>query len=427
MKKKKIKKILYAFIVLRIYIIGLSLMSRVVFIVLIFIYPLCLGLFWTTKIKQSLKPYLKYFIGLLLLISIALFTFIPLNDIPVLSQLSETSYGSGNERIRLWSNSIELFKENPFFGKGSGDWKIEILKTPLSFTQAENSMVFYRRAHNDFLQILVENGVLGLLFYLAFFIVSSVQLFRTPIEPIVKTLLFSGIFAFLIISYFSFPLEKIELLFLLFLFYSPIFYFKSKKSNILKTITFLGILISFIFSTTWVFLEKTYAESLKKNNVKSLRNISDYLYTIDPTSLPIEWYIANSYFEKGEYNSAIKSYLKSLSHNPNHIHAINNLGSSYYKINKISLAESEYKKALKINPSFVETLMNYSSLCFNNNRIDEAMGLILRVKKELEPENYKMYITAIGSSKMEHLLQKEQDQNFKKYLINNETNPDFFI
>ena len=91
----------------------------------------------------------------------------------------------------------------------------------------------------------------------------------------------------------------------------------------------------------------------------------------------------------------------------------------------ISLAESEYKKALKINPSFVETLMNYSSLCFNNKRTDEAMGLILRVKKELEPQNYKMYITAIGSSKMWSLLQKEHDSNFKQYLINNETNPDF--
>ena len=69
--------------------------------------------------------------------------------------------------------------------------------------------------------------------------------------------------------------------------------------------------------------------------------------------------------------------------------------------------------------------MNYSSLCFNNGRIDDALNLILTVEKELEPETFKSYMEAIGGSKMDLVILKEEDGLFKQHLINNKTNREY--
>ena len=134
------------------------------------VYPLILALYFLQKSKAK-----KLGVGLLsgiYIAGLAVF-FSPLrNKIPFLKNLLETNYGSGNERIRIWGNSLELWQESLFLGHGSGDWKIEILRTPLQFTQAEGGTVFFQRAHNDFLQIAVENGFLGLLLFLVFFVLS---------------------------------------------------------------------------------------------------------------------------------------------------------------------------------------------------------------------------------------------------------------
>jgi tetratricopeptide (TPR) repeat protein len=421
-EEKRWKKIFLSIVVIFIYIIAILLKSRAVIIVLIFIYPAISSFFFLFRSKNKANKYVKYSISVLLSLGIIVLLSFPIKDLPYVNKLVEISYGSGNERIRLWANSLELFKENPFLGKGSGDWKIEILRTPLEHTQAENSIIFYNRAHNDFIQILVENGIIGLLLYLMFFIVGIIYLFRSVLNPMVKAILFSGVLSFLIFSNFSFPLEKIEHLFLLFLFLSPGMKANKKNTKLVKSLFIIFSSLVLFFSILWIVEEKKYTNAIDNNKLEIIQKMSKSFYTIDPTTLPLEWYIANDYFINDDYENAISSYKKSLKHNPYHVHAINNLGSSYYKRNNLALAEVEYKKALELNPKFTETIMNYSSLCFNNGRIDEALLLILTVKKELEPETYKSYISAIGNSKISLVISKENDETFIQYLNKNKSN-----
>jgi O-antigen ligase len=202
----KWKKFLYYSVIVFIYLTALVLRNRAVILVLFGVYPVFLALLYLQKLNvrkrklANIALIIFVFLGTVIVIS-------PLRkDIPVLKNLLETGYGSGNERIQIWKNSLDLWKEKPAFGQGSGDWKIEILKTPLELTKANESTVFYQRAHNDFIQVLVENGVLGLLLFIAFFVVGLMLLFRSEIEIRTKIALAAGVIGYIFISNFSFPI-----------------------------------------------------------------------------------------------------------------------------------------------------------------------------------------------------------------------------
>jgi O-antigen ligase len=66
--------------------------------------------------------------------------------------------GSGSGRLDIWGNAMHIFSDNPLFGIGV-----------YSF-QALNNLLFLdsHYAHNTYLEILVESGIIGIVIYLCF-------------------------------------------------------------------------------------------------------------------------------------------------------------------------------------------------------------------------------------------------------------------
>ncbi len=72
-----------------------------------------------------------------------------------------------DERIRFYSAAIKSISINPILGIGIGNWKVEGIQY-----DAKN-LEGYRvanHAHNDFLQVAAESGLIALLFFLGFII-----------------------------------------------------------------------------------------------------------------------------------------------------------------------------------------------------------------------------------------------------------------
>lgn len=422
---EKWKKILFIATAFLIYLTVTLLLNRAAFLVLYGVYPFIFILFLLQKAKPKTRK-----IGFGTLAGIGLLGMVLLasparKNIPFLQNLLETNYGSGNERIRIWSNSFDLWKESPVFGKGSGDWKIEILKTPLQFTQAEGGTVFFQRAHNDFIQIAVENGLVGLVLILLFFGISSFLLFKSDIARGNKILLFAGVLGYLVISNFSFPIEKIELLLLLFLFFLPGLSSREsefKKLDMTKWGIGLILVSTLILSLSWIGYEKDYFLFKGDNDNYAFEEINKSRYSIDPTSTPLFWHEGNTQFNKEDFPSALEKYNQALKHNPYHVHVINNIGSSHYALGEIEEAEKHFKKALSYNPKFVETLMNYSSLQFNRGNIDGALNNILSIPEASEPANYKLFILAITKAKYQEMIDKYDDPEFEIFLNSTKDN-----
>ena len=83
----------------------------------------------------------------------------------VYSAMNYTIEAGNTDRLRYYGQAISAFLENPFFGIGVGNWKIYSVLVDAPFMK--NYIVQYH-AHNDYLQLLAEVGLVGALFYLAF-------------------------------------------------------------------------------------------------------------------------------------------------------------------------------------------------------------------------------------------------------------------
>ena len=382
--------------------------------------------YWFLYKKEGIKKRLLIGLGTFFTASILLFIIKP----SAVKSLFETNYGSGNERVRIWKNSWELIREQPFMGHGSGDWKIEILRFPSDFTQAETGLVFFQRAHNDFIQITAENGLIGLLTLLVFFIVATIKIVKSELEMSKKYIVLAGLSGFLTISNLSFPMEKIELLILLFLLLMPANLSKNNRMKLspvlVSLIGLMVIILGLTLSSVKLHNENSYAQFKSSNQIKYLEELDDDFYTIDPISTPIQWHMGNHFFGKNQFSEAIHHYQLALAHNPYHIHLLNNLASSLVKTEMIDSAMVYYQKALDINPTFTETLMNLASLTFNSGDIDGALGHILKVKIDSEPESYRTYIAAIGQAKCRWLVELYDEPEFEQFLIENDKNASLF-
>jgi O-antigen ligase len=121
----------------------------------------------------------------------------------------EVSYEGSSGRFELWSNAIDYIGLHPLLGCGIGNWKIQSL--PYWKERLTGYIVPYH-AHNDFLEITAELGILGGLSYLFIFISILLLLFprcRLDINlhnP--KIYLLLVLMVYTVDSFFNFPLER---------------------------------------------------------------------------------------------------------------------------------------------------------------------------------------------------------------------------
>ena len=83
---------------------------------------------------------------------------IKLLDNRVTSIINNQDDRSASERIRFYSGAIKYISSNPILGCGIGNWRIMSIKY-----DAENmfSYIVPYFAHNDFIEIFAETGILG--------------------------------------------------------------------------------------------------------------------------------------------------------------------------------------------------------------------------------------------------------------------------
>ena len=118
----------------------------------------------------------------------------------------ELSNESSSNRFSLWSHTIDYILKKPF-GAGLGNWKLESIPY---WKQNGGSYSVPYHAHNDFLEMTVEMGILGGLVYLFLFIfplwVSFKYSFLSYKDDYI--LIFLGLGVYIVDAFFNFPMER---------------------------------------------------------------------------------------------------------------------------------------------------------------------------------------------------------------------------
>jgi O-antigen ligase len=77
-------------------------------------------------------------------------------------------------RISLWQSAFSLIKSNFIVGVGTGDIQNELNKVYIKSGKDELIKVENLNTHNQFIEITAENGIIGLILFLAIFVLMTV-------------------------------------------------------------------------------------------------------------------------------------------------------------------------------------------------------------------------------------------------------------
>ena len=337
-------------------------------------------------------------------------------------------------RMQFWENSIAMFKEHPVFGVGLGNFQVEFPKYGLEkfheykITQGEITL---QRPHNDFLNILCENGILGFAAYAAilgivfYYLFSLIKTAETQLEKWKFIYIFCGICAYILISFFDFPFERIEhqvLLMLLFAISIASYYSRKLPSlpkpgkNILLYLVLFATLYSLLVAS---FRFKGEMETAKMYVAKGRAQWGEMLYCanksesifykIDPTSIPIDWYKGLAYFNQNEIDESIKYFENAYQLAPYQIQVINNLGTAYQSKGDKEKAIKLYLEALKISPGFEESRLNLAAIYFNDKEFRKAFEMIDQVSIDSKNSRYSMFLVPILTRELNRILKVNAD------------------
>lgn len=373
-------------------------------------------------ITRKLKLKLNFFLSLIICMIVANLFFLYIvpkgidkgmthnSAITNASSPEEKAKELDNERLTLWLKTYDMIKKHPVLGVGLGNWQIYFPDATLKgIWRAEDLNFTFQRPHNDLLWILSETGWLGLNLFFVFILSLLLLLlrairhvsttFRDQIEIILCIAFIAGFFT---ISFFDFPKERMEHL----VWSNIIFAFGYcrikqhltlplvKKTKLKKSVLLLctGVcLLTFIIGVLRYrgeyYTIKMYSYRALKEELPAIHagyEAMSFVYSIDPTSVPVYWYTANSYANLKDYKKAQQDFISAQKLNPYNRNVLSDLGSSYFYTENIDLAKHYFEEALRISPRFDDPKLNLAAIYIREKNWGKADTCLQTMFKDSE-------------------------------------------
>jgi hypothetical protein len=308
---------------------------------------------------------------------------------------------SADGRLFIWKNCIDIIHGSPVFGQGYGSFiksycwqQINYFKghsfLASNFTLLADNVYF---AFNDYLQIIVELGIVGLVLFSLPFLYIFKKLKGT------QNILIIGckacIISILICGLSSYPIETPQNFFLLFLFLAfisanteSVLKITVKKSLafsivLLLITTYIGIIQIYRF-TACMRWQKAFNHTHQSDGeeLKKYRNIYQIL-EYDPNFLYNYGMVLNINYDF-KMSAIVFNKVKELKPSYN---MFINLGKAYENLNNDSLAEVQYKFAALLIPN--RFMPRYSLLRLYMRTNQKVKATV--IAKEIECMKIKVY------------------------------------
>lgn len=303
-------------------------------------------------------------------------------------------------RFKYWQNSGEMISEQPITGIGAGQWKFNFAKHGLegTNTRVSNGETGVIRPHNDYVWTFAENGVIGGLLYLGFWILSlfaGVAKLRTTddVDERMRTLgALAMIVGFMAYAMGEFPIERVDIAVPVFI--AAAYLISQMKGNSIgaRPIVILGLLLGLLS------LHRSYVRMSAEREVKQInigndeQNPTKILNAYDKVDLdvvnidlvgnPLPYFkglslMATSTMQNGQFNQARMNEAKAhfdeaLEINPWNTSTINQYGNWYKYQDQLESAMEMYERGLSISPYNNELRLNKAEIYLEQNNPDGA-------------------------------------------------------
>jgi O-antigen ligase len=434
LENKKRNKIIYFILLSILYVTLMICQSRGIWISICLTAILAIYIIIKFKFYEIFKrnrKWLSYLLVTFLAITIIYSTDNPLNKSAItFPQRAMSTFDeqdpSINARLLMWKTTFEMIKDKPILGSGIGTFKINYLDYQADFIEKNPYYVKYSgnagEAHNEYLQIWSELGIIGLgIFLLIIFVFYKLvwEFLKKEKDNKKKIMclgLFLGINCFLIHSLFTFPLHVPTLGSTFFIIFGlTVVYIKDfnltkieKKINIknplIKIVLNISVLLLMIVAINCMVIKPYIAElyyfkgmryNVDKNFTKSLPNFQ-YAVQLDPYNGRIIHALGSTYYHLDIQDEAQNILQKTKKYITDR-NTFRNLGLSYMQSGNYQEAEKEFRHAIYLDPKFYNAYNDLASLYIYENEYDKAIRQWERaIELNLEFEEKHIFLYYIG-------------------------------
>ena len=345
------------------------------------------------------------------------------------------------DRIGLWQRSWQLFLEKPIIGHGMGSWKVEVVRLGTHGLKTSGGEINYVRPHNDYLWVLSEQGLIGFIPYLGLLVLGLWYCIRNIYQEQKSSLfhfalLFSYL-SFLGVSFFSFPRERIEHIFLFHLFLAAILQAKWERENKepsqsqwgkLGEKVVLGVVVMIILLGGWCGWKRYQGESkiskaqdLQNRSqwdraLKELESIDLFWMPMDRTATPVELYIGSVYISTYQPKDGCINYQRAFEKHPWHPMVLNGLARCYKMSGQIEKAEEFYLKALTITPENNHTLLGLSAMYWEQDNKQIAIETLKKISPRWEDPGYDLMLKQVIKFELDSIKSQYPNAELTRYL-----------
>ncbi|GAB3927532.1 O-antigen ligase family protein [Larkinella terrae] len=278
---------------------------------------------------------------------------------------------SADGRALVWRVGSGLFNRNILFGIGFeqfkahfGNLQSEFMETRLNNPALVERADYVPYAFNDFLQILIENGLVGLIIFVAVLILTFRNGFRqihTKSPFLIGSL--GALVSLSIAGFFSYPFE-VPIIWLSFLFFIGIISFLSKEENIklaghlpgVKILAVSAIYLMILVLKNEIHLIKAKADWRKARDLLSSHSyeksadIYRAAFAQSPRQPEVLLGYGKALYMTGKFKQSATVLEKASAYTSDPFLYMN-LGNAYLKLNQYTQSEKAYKKAVSIIPN----------------------------------------------------------------------------
>jgi len=361
-----------------------------------------------------------------------------------------------SNRMRIWRNTFRMGTEHALKGVGVGNFPVfypryvrSSVVDPL-FTERGQAV----RAHNDYVQIFAELGVIGIFFlgWLLFALMkTSIALLGEETKGESRYLLMGVIVAlggFSVSAFWSFPFQMATPTFLFATYLGVLGGHDARRpleseeslhptafislsswaatAGIAFTLLLLLILIPFQYNrlradeyhkrANTAFYAGVWADviSQAKKASQYYPGRKDFLSTV-----------GSAYFEMGNTDTAIETIEEFLTVYPYHMNAHHNVGVAYLKKGDLDRAFRHFDRALEIVPEYGKSHFFVAQIHEKRNELDKALDHY-RLAVEDEHDNA-LFLGRLGNAALTKELFSEAKEAFEKALRKDADNSKYYL
>lgn len=355
------------------------------------------------QLKNSKQKKIFILISALTVIIVLMIFFYPIGPLKSINNRINTVFNpefTSNEwRIEMWNATTQLSADQSIFGVGAGNWKISVYPYYSKFLPSVYR--HWRNPHNDYLLTLSEKGLPGLIGFISIFVILLIYsirilLYSKALNSLLKSSFFViGILGYMIISFFSFPNERINHLIFISLMSAFVISENLQINNNLSKksiskmwlvfpvliLSYLAIHFGIIAVNSELNISKAQAFQDRKDWLKmekSAQKAYSAYAPIEPKfSFPVIMYSGISKYHQGKIENALIDFKKSYQQHPTNISVLNNIGSVYGQMGVVDSSKVYHQKTLEIFPHYEFGLVNLSKAYYMDNNFESAYQTIL--------------------------------------------------